>query len=73
MVFNGLSRLLIQRRLISKVIRDGYEHLSKEIEYDPISSDEHSADDIISQGESENIEFKSTPRLIFIHKIKIQE
>ena len=55
---------LIQRReLISKVIRDGYEHLSKEIEYDPISSDEHSADDIISQGESENIEFKSTLRI----------
>ena len=44
------------------MIRDEYEHLSREIEYDYISSEKHSTD-IISQGESENIEFKSTLRI----------
>ena len=55
---------LVQRReLIAKVIRDGYEHLSKEIEYDHFSIGENLTNNIISQGESENVEFKSTLRI----------
>ena len=55
--------LVKRRERIALVIRDGYHHLSKEIEYEKEVGETHTAEEIVAQGESDNIEFKSTLRI----------
>ena len=55
--------LVKRRELIALVIRDGYHHLSKEIEYEQEQTEIKSEDEILVDGESEIIEYKSTLRI----------
>jgi hypothetical protein len=49
-----------RRKLIAQVIRDGYESLSTAKQKLPISMIDFSLDDLIRQGESNSLEFKSS-------------
>lgn len=56
------SRFLeIRREMMARIIREGYEKISIDMEYDS-QKDDFEVTEIINQGESELVEFKSTLR-----------
>ena len=52
-----------RRELIAKVVRDGYLHLSKDIDHDPEYDHIKSVPELVSHGENVGVEFKSTLRI----------